>query len=413
MKIMHLSDLHIGLKLFEHSLLEDQAYIFGQIASIAGEEQPDAVVIAGDIYNHAVPSAESVALFDSFLNALRQQAPKAAVMMISGNHDSAERINAFRQVLSGERIWMIGQPPRREGEYIERITLLDEFGPVHFYLLPYVKPSMIRDITGIHEDGTALSYNEALHRLIARETICTAERNILVSHQFYLPVGDSPDDVERMDSEVLRVGNIDLVQADLLEQFEYAALGHIHKPMRVGSDTARYCGTPLACSVSEAGQEKAVLIVEIGSKTDEFPEKKADVTVRRRILTPLRQVRRERGLLEEILERPSNDYVYVELTDTAGVPAADMTARLLDAFPNLLRIARVHGRTTDYSMDENSAEELIDSPLALCRRFLRLDISETADPDQRSEEQDAENAAYEQLLKDIINTVLEDDYETR
>ena len=151
---------------------------------------------------------------------------------------------------------MIGMPPRREDEFIEKVTLRDEYGNVNFYLLPFVKPSMVRQIVGTDENGNSLSYEETLRRLIARETISKAERNVLVSHQFYLPAGKNADEMERMDSEIRTVGNIDAVPADILDGFDYAALGHIHKPMKVGSEFIRYSGTPLACSVSESGQQK-------------------------------------------------------------------------------------------------------------------------------------------------------------
>ena len=148
------------------------------------------------------------------------------------------------------------------------MTLSDEHGPVNFYLLPFVKPSMVKQLVGTDENGNNLSYNETLRRLIGREEINEAERNVLVSHQFYLPAGKNADEVERMDSEMRTVGNIDEVSADILERFDYAALGHIHKPMKVGSEFFRYCGTPLACSVSEAKQQKGIIMVEMEEKGD-------------------------------------------------------------------------------------------------------------------------------------------------
>ena len=258
MKLFHLSDLHIGLKLFNRDLYEDQAYVFHQICSLAKQHQPDAVVIAGDIYDKAIPSAEAVALFDSFLLELRQALPDAEIMMISGNHDSAQRVNLFRGILSADRIHMIGLPPQKSGDSIAQVTLEDSWGPVHFYLLPFVKPSMIKAIVGTDAKGNNLSYDEALRSLLELEDINTRQRNVLVSHQFYLPQGKDADQIDRADSEICTVGNIDQVGADVLNPFDYAALGHIHKPMKVGSEVYRYCGTPLPCSVSEAGQEKGV-----------------------------------------------------------------------------------------------------------------------------------------------------------
>lgn len=165
---------------------------------------------------------------------------------------------------------MTGMPPQTEEDHIEKVVLQDEYGSVNFYLLPFVKPSMVKLIVGTDENGNNLSYNETIHRLIDREEIDETQRNILVSHQFYLPSGESAEEVERMDSEIRTIGNIDQVSADILKKFDYAALGHIHKPMKVGSEFYRYCGTPLACSVSEAGQSKGIIMVDIKTKKPDY-----------------------------------------------------------------------------------------------------------------------------------------------
>lgn len=380
MKFFHLSDLHIGLKLFNRDLREDQEYILRQITDIAVREQPQAVVIAGDIYDKAVPSAEAVEVFDRFIAELNSALPDTAVMMIAGNHDSGPRINCFRSVLSRQNVYMIGQPPRVEGEQIEKVILEDESGPVNFYLLPFVRPSMVKQLTGVDENGNNLSYNEALHRLIGREEIDPSQRNVIVSHQFYLPSGTDAEAVERMDSEVRTVGNIDQISADILEQFDYAALGHIHKPMKAGSEFIRYCGTPLACSVSEAGQKKGIIMVELGDKGD----RKTTVLP----LEPLRQVRVIRGELEEVLEQACGDYVTVILTDKADLDVFDMQDKIRSAFPNLLEIRRETVRRTDYERAYAVQEEL--DPFELCCAFL-------------SEPDEDEKA----LLRDVINTVRE------
>lgn len=380
MKFFHLSDLHIGLKLFNRDLREDQEYILRQITDIAVREQPQAVVIAGDIYDKAVPSAEAVEVFDRFIAGLNSALPDTAVMMIAGNHDSGPRINCFRSVLSRQNVYMIGQPPRVEGEQIEKVILKDESGPVNFYLLPFVRPSMVKQLTGVDENGNNLSYNEALHRLIGREEIDPSQRNVIVSHQFYLPSGTDAEAVERMDSEVRTVGNIDQVSADILEQFDYAALGHIHKPMKAGSEFIRYCGTPFACSVSEAGQKKGIIMVELGDKGD----RKTTVLP----LEPLRQVRVIRGELEEVLEQACGDYVTVILTDKADLDVFDMQDKIRSAFPNLLEIRRETLRRTDYERAYALQEEL--DPFELCCAFLN--------------EPDEEEKA---LLRDVINTVRE------
>ena len=369
MKFFHLSDLHIGFKLVNREMREDQEYILKQIAERAAEKQPDAVVIAGDIYDKAVPSAEAVEVFDNFISQLNEAAPKAEIMIISGNHDSGTRVNLYRSVLQRQRIHMIGIPPQLPDEYIEKVTLEDMFGSVNFYLLPFVKPSMMKLIVGSDDNGNNLSYDETLHCLIQRENINEMERNVLVSHQFYLPSGEDADKVERMESEIITVGNVDQVRADVLQPFDYAALGHIHKPMRVGCDMYRYCGTPLACSVSEAGQQKGIIFVELAEKG----------TVRTELLplTPLRQVRIVKGSLEEVLLQGCDDFVTVILTDKVDYDVMDLQDRIRHTFPNLLEIRRTTLRTVDYSVQPAMDEEM--DAFALCNAFLKdLDEEEKA-----------------------------------
>lgn len=378
MRFFHLSDLHIGLKLMNRDLGEDQAYILHQVVDYAGREQPDAVVIAGDIYDKAVPSAEAVEIFDGFLSDLVTAVPSAAIMMISGNHDSAPRVDCYRHILAGQRVYMIGQPPREPQDRIQRVVLEDAYGKVNFYLLPFVKPSMVQQVTGKDDQGNNLSYREAVGSLLERERIDEEQRNVLVSHQFYLPRGVRAEEVERMDSEVRTLGNIDEISAEVLKPFDYAALGHIHKPMKVGSENYRYCGTPLACSVSEAGQEKGVILVEMGEK--------GRVETRVLPLCPLRQVQVLRGGLEEVLQQACRDYVTVVLTDPGDLNILDMQDRLRNAFPNLLEIRRENLRKADYSR-KVSREKLLD-PFALCCAFLQ----ETGE-EERS------------LLRDVIHNI--------
>ena len=365
MKIFHLSDLHIGLKLYNRDLLEDQKYVFDQIIKYAKEEAPDVILIAGDIYDKAVPSAEAVEVFDDFIAELANETI-STVMTISGNHDSAPRVDTYRRVLAKQKLFMIGKPPVMPNEYIEKVTLTDEFGPVNFYLLPFVKPSMVKLITGTDADGRNLSYNEAMHALIARENIDPNERNVFVSHQFYLPVGKTADDVERMESEIRTVGNIDEISADVLAPFDYAALGHIHKPMTVGDDRFRYSGTPMPYSVSEAGQKKGVVMVTLREKGSA-----PSITVLP--LEPLHEVRVIEDTLEEILKQGCDDYVTAVLTDKVEFDIFDMQARLRAAFPNLLEIRRVNTQRADYSRKIQADEEL--DPYELCCSFLK-DIDE-------------------------------------
>ena len=379
MKFFHLSDLHIGLKLYNRDLGEDQAYILRQIIRLAAEERPDALVIAGDIYDRAVPPAEAVELFDRFITELTDTLPKLSVMLIAGNHDSGPRVGCLNAILSRQNVHMIGQPPRTKEEYMEKVVLRDQYGPVNFYLLPFVRPSMARRAVG-DEEERALSYEETLRRLIAREALDPAQRNVIVSHQFYLPSGSRPEDIERMDSEIPTVGNIDAVPADILEPFDYGALGHIHKPMKAGGEFCRYCGTPLACSVSEAGQEKSIVQVELGEKGDR--------KVRLLPLKPLRQVKIIRGEFSQVLGQACQDYVTVILTDREDLDVLDMQDKLRSAFPYLLEIRREGIRRADYTNRRAAAKE--PDPFELCCSFL-------GDTDEEERE----------ILRDVINSLQE------
>lgn len=399
MKFFHLSDLHIGLKLMNRDLKEDQIYMLNEIVALAVQHKPDAIVIAGDIYDKAVPSAEAVAVFDTFISDLVHRLPDIYILLISGNHDSAPRVNCFRNILNQQHIYMIGMPPQQPEEHIEKVVLQDKWGNVNFYLLPFIKPSMVRQILHFEKTGKSIenpndyfetentddmnenthkSYDTVMRQMLAREAINQEERNVFVSHQFYLPKGVNAEDIERADSEIRTVGNIDEIGGDVLEIFDYAALGHIHKPMKVGSEVYCYCGTPLACSVSEAGQQKHILMVDMQAK--------GDVSVTELPLVPLRNVRVIKGTLEAVLQQACADYVTVVLTDKVDVDVMDMQARLRQAFPYLLEIRRENIRSIDYS--SNVEMEDLKNPFELCCAFLK-------------DMQDAEKA----LLQDVINTV--------
>lgn len=380
MRFFHLSDLHIGAKLVNRDLREDQEYVFDQIITMAGEYNPAAVVIAGDIYDKAIPSAESAELLDAFVSGLNRAAPAAEIMIISGNHDSGPRLNLFRSILSRQKLHIVGLPPSSPKEGIEKVTLEDEYGQVHFYLLPFVKPSMVKQIVGTDPDGCNLSYNASLCALLDREKLDDKARNVIVSHQFYLPAGSGADAVERMDSETVTVGNIDSVNGEILRRFDYAALGHIHKPMPVNGLSCRYSGTPLAYSVSEAEQQKGVVMVDL--------KEKGEIETAFLPLRPMRRVRVIRGELEAVLSQACEDFVSIVLTDKADLDVIDMQDRLRYAFPNLLEVRRETMRTTDYSVPLPSEAER--DPFELCAMFLK-----DMDEQERT------------LLRDVINSVLE------
>ncbi|MBR2214182.1 MAG: exonuclease SbcCD subunit D [Selenomonadaceae bacterium] len=378
MKFFHLSDLHLGLKLMQRDLREEQEYILGQVAAAVKAEKPDALIIAGDIYDKAIPSAEAVTLFDWFIGELMAAKADLCIMAISGNHDSAPRVNVFRHILARQHFHLVGLPPQSAAESIAQVTLEDDFGKVHFYLLPFVRPSMMRRVLEVPE-GEDLSYDETVRRLLAREKILAKDRNVLVSHQFYLPLGAEAADIPREDSEIITVGNIDTVRADVLSPFDYAALGHIHRPMKVGAEKIRYSGTPLAYSVSEAGQAKGIVTVEL--------KEKGKMNIDTIPLKPRRAVRTLRGTLEELLRAASEDYVTLVVTDPEDIDVIDMQDRLKKAFPFHLDIRRETARAVNYeAAAEGQSVKL--SPMELMDAFL---------PDLTAEER--------QVLQDVVNAV--------
>jgi exonuclease SbcD len=378
MRIFHLSDLHIGMRLCGRDLSKDQAYVLGQVVDLVAKEKPDVVVLAGDLYDKAVPSAEAVAMFDGFLTDLLDASKETTIMAIAGNHDSAPRIDYLREILKRQNVYIVGNPPMQEGERMVCVTKEDAYGPVNFYLLPFVKPSMVRRNLGLSEGDETLSYDESVRRLIGREDIDQGERNVLVSHQFYLPVGKDPGKVERSDNETVMVGNIDQVFSDVLDPFDYAALGHIHKPMKVGSEVLRYCGTPMGYSISEANQQKGIIDVTLGEKG----EVKTEVLP----LYPLHAIRDLKGESEELLAQGCDDYVRLTLTDQSEHNSMELLERLRDAFPGLLEIRREHMGGVDYSA---SVEDPIESdPFTLICDFLK---------DSSDEEKE--------ILEEVINSV--------
>lgn len=370
MRFFHLSDLHLGIKLYEHDLLKDQKAILDEIVALTRQYQPDAVVFAGDIYDRSVPPVEAVALFDDFMTQLRAALPNGEIMLISGNHDSAQRLDVFRSELSDRGIHMIGNPPMQKGETIERVTLTDDFGAVNFYLLPFVRPGMVRNVVDTKENGDNLSYPEAFSRLLALSPLNPDERNVLVSHQFFLPDGGDAANIERAENEVKQVGNVDAIPASLIADFDYAALGHIHKPMKVGSETLRYCGTPMPYSLSEENQQKGILMVEMGAK--------GDVQTTVLPLHPVHQVRKLRATREALLSGASEDFVSICVIGAKVEDMAGLRELLRAKYPNLLELRREREETVELAALQERAETL--SPYELCLQFAgeRLNDAEKA-----------------------------------
>ncbi len=330
MKLIHLSDLHLGKRLGERNLIEDQRDILEKILGVIDAERPHAVLIAGDVYDRSVPPAEAVLLLDDFLTRLA--ARNLPTFLISGNHDSAERLSFGAGLMEGSGIHIA---PIYGGQ-VSPATLSDEYGPVYVYSLPFVKPTHVRER---FPDAEIASYTDALRVAVEQMGVQAAERNVLIAHQFVTGSGGA-DTPERSDSENVSVGGLDNVDLSVFAPFDYVALGHIHKPQYVGRETVRYCGTPLKYSFSEVRQEKSVTVVELGAK--------GSLTLRTIPLTPLHEMRELRGTLREILtmERAdprADDYFRVILTDEEEVP--DAIGKLRTLCPNVLRLEYDNART--------------------------------------------------------------------
>ncbi|MGN1165670.1 MAG: exonuclease SbcCD subunit D [Lachnospiraceae bacterium] len=306
MKFFHLSDLHIGKQLHHYNLKEDQIVILKEIVELARDFHPDAIMISGDIYDKSVPSAEAVTIFDDFLTQLSEIRPQIPVLIISGNHDSAQRLQYASGILKKHHIYLAGNAPHTSDEHIEKVVLHDEYGEIDVYMLPYFKPSYVR---GVFDDDLPDSYTDVMIKLIEREEIdFENRRNILMSHQFYT----GKKEPETCDSETVCVGGIDNINASCVEQFDYVALGHLHGKQWIGKEHIRYCGTLLKYSVSEVNQKKCLTMVSLREKGQ-----KPEIT--EILLHPLRDVRQKKGKLEDILSNAQNeekeDYISVILTD--------------------------------------------------------------------------------------------------
>ena len=349
MKLIHLSDLHLGKRLNEFSMLEDQAFILQEILRIIDEEQPQAVLLAGDIYDKSVPSGEAVQLFDGFLWELSSR--KLQVFVISGNHDSPERLSFGGRLMEGSGIHL---SPVYSGK-VEPVVLEDAYGPVNVYLLPFLKPAHVRRYFPEEEIGT---YTEALGKAVEALEIHKEQRNVLVTHQFV--TGAS-----RSDSEEISVGGSDNVDASVFDDFDYVALGHIHGPQNIGSPRIRYCGTPLKYSFSEVGQQKSVTVAEL--------KEKGTLEVTARPLTPLRDLREIRGSYLEVTAksfyegRNREDYLHITLTDEEDVP--DGAAKLRVIYPNLMRLDYDNARTRSRNLPEGAEEPAAKPPLELFEEF--------------------------------------------
>lgn len=326
---MHLADLHLGKRVNGFSMMEDQEYILNRILGIMEEEQPDGLLIAGDVYDKTIPPAEAVRRMDDFLTAVA--AKHVPVFLISGNHDSAERVAFGHQLMQGSGIWI---SPVYDGT-IRHHTLEDRWGEVNIYLIPFLRPSVVRSF---FPDIEIEDYTDALRTIIEDLQVDTSRRNVVLAHQFVTAAGALP---ETCDSEQLSVGGLDRVDGSVFSPFDYTALGHLHGPQRVGSETIRYAGSPLKYSFSELHQKKSVTVAELRAK--------GETEIRQIPLQPRREMTELRGTFEEILEEarkkgePQTDYYHMILTDETDV--VDALSRLREYYPNIMLLDYDNRRT--------------------------------------------------------------------
>ncbi len=359
MKLFHISDLHIGKQLHFYNLRDNQLEILIQVVDRAKEQHPDAIIIAGDIYDKSVPSAEAYTVFDKFLNDLSDITPSISVMIIAGNHDSAERLSYASSFLEKHNIYISVLPPQTEEEHLKKVVLKDKYGPVNFYLLPFTKPGYVRHL---FEEGSITGYDKAISALIDREQINYSERNILISHQFYVSGEMIP---ETCDSEqvYLSVGGVDSVDIASIIQFDYVALGHLHGPQHIGRRNIRYSGTPLKYSVSEEKHVKSVTMVTIGEKGEE-------ISIDKLPLAAIQDVRKEKGTLSEIISRatPENrhDFISITLTDEADIYKPK--EQLEEYYDSILEV-KVENSRTKVQLENAISEASVLDPFEAFKEF--------------------------------------------
>lgn len=375
MKILHLSDLHFGKRLNNFSLLEDQYHINQQIFKLAEDTHIEAVIIAGDVFDKQIPSAGAIQLFDDFLNFWAEL--NLPVFIISGNHDSAERLSFGANIFSSSNIYI---SPVYNGQ-ITPITLNDAYGKINFYLLPFIKPATVRPF---FPDEKINSYTEAVQTVLKKLPLNKNERNILIAHQFVTGAVLS-------DSEEIVIGGLDNIDAHIFNSFDYVALGHIHTPQTILRDTIRYCGTLLKYSFSEANQQKSATIVNIKTKgqidIDTYPVK------------PLHDMRKIKGTYAELtsqqtyINTDTNDYILATLTDEEDIP--DAVNRLRSIYPNIMQLNYDNMRTRTSRNIETIDTNTAKAPLELFNEFYKLQNNQPL------------NEIQSQIIQDLISAIWE------
>lgn len=355
MKLLHLADLHIGKRVYEYSMLEEQKNVLLQAFRMAKENEVDAVLIAGDVYDKNIPTIEGVKLFDTFLTALAKK--KIPVFIISGNHDSAERLSFGRHLFENAEIYMSGTYE----EDILKKTLSDELGQVDFYLLPFLKPQQIEVAEG---EEKPVDYTGAIRLVLNRLNINKSNRNVLLAHQF---VGGSNTNPERTDSETQSVGGMDMVDYHVFDDFDYVALGHLHEAQHVGRETIRYAGSPIKYSFSEAHMVKSATLVHLGES----------ITIEKLPFTPVHDMREIKGTLEQLTnpevlaEGDCNDYMHITLTNEEEI--YDVFGKLRAVYPNLMALDFDNSRTRAEGATALTGEVMKEKTmLELFREFYKM-----------------------------------------
>lgn len=364
MKLMHISDLHLGKRVNEMSMLEDQSYILKEILRIAQEQAIDGILAAGDVYDKTVPPAEAVQLLDWFLTEAAKQ--KIPVFLISGNHDSAPRLAFGAGLLDRGGIYI---SPVYVGK-TKPVTLTDEFGKVNIYLVPFLKPSSVHRFFPEWKTDT---YQEAFAAVMNNIHLDLSARNVLVAHQFFAGA-------VRSESEEISVGGLDVISTDILPEFDYVALGHIHRPQNIGKETVRYCGTPLKYSFSETGDQKSVTIVHL--------KEKGNISVETVPLKPMHDLREIRGsyeqvtLLDRYKDTDVNDYVRVTLTDEEDIPNALGKLRVI--YPNLMKLDYDNRRTREYRSAAHMGQIKQRTPLEYFEEFYQIQNNQEMSEQQQA-----------------------------
>lgn len=360
MKFIHLSDLHLGKRVNEFSMIEDQKYILLQTINIIDEEKPDAVIIAGDIYDKSIPSEEAMLLFDDFL--LRLSKRNISVFVISGNHDSSVRLSDHSKLVVNQGIYL---SPVYDGT-LKPVSMEDEYGEINVYMLPFIKPVAVKQYFG---DEEILSYTDAVRVAIKHMNVDCNKRNVLVAHQFVLGAATC-------ESEEHIVGGLDSVSSDVFDCFDYVALGHIHGKQYIGRETVRYCGTLLKYSFSEKNHVKSVTVVDI--------KEKGNIDIREVMLTPKRDLREIKGSYEDITNRKNyegtnvDDYVHIVLTDEEDV--IDAIGKLRTIYPNIMKLSYDNKRTRENNVLTEAGAIEEKSPLELFEDFYSMQNNVSMSP---------------------------------